>query len=57
MKNSRLTASDITQWIDNDEGLYIWWKRSKQKKSVFIKENRTELESCIHAVLNKSPQR
>lgn len=50
MKN--LTVSDINQWIDNDEGLYCWWKSSKQRKSVFIHENRQELEKCIHRVLN-----
>lgn len=24
--------SDRSQWIDNDEGLYPWWKRSRKSK-------------------------
>lgn len=41
----------ISQWIDNDEGLYNWWKGSKKAKQAFIKENRCELEACIKRVL------
>ncbi len=52
MKDHKLTADDISQWIDNDEGLYNWWKQSRQNKRVFIRENRTELETCIDRVLN-----
>ena len=52
MKADKLTISDIDQWIDNDEGLYNWWKRSKQSKRAFIKENRAELEACIRRVLD-----
>ncbi len=56
-KGTKLTASDIGHWIDNDESLYSWWKSSKQRKSVFIKENRAELEACIRRVLDRPPQR
>jgi hypothetical protein len=45
-----MSISDIEQWIDNDEGLYNWWKSSGQSKRAFIKENRTELEECIGKV-------
>lgn len=57
MKNSKLTTSDIGQWIDNDEGLYVWWKQSRQKKSQFIKENRDELIRAIRSVLDRPPAR
>lgn len=57
MKNSKLTTSDIGQWIDNDEGLYVWWKQSRQKKSRFIKENRDELIRAIRSVLDRPPAR
>ena len=50
MKGDKLTAADIAQWIDNDEGLYNWWRQSKQPKRVFIRENRAELETCIRNV-------
>ena len=50
----QLTAKDIGQWIDNDEGLYRWWKSSRQSKAVFIRENRAELERCIRNVTEGS---
>lgn len=56
-KPTKLTASDINQWIDNDEGLYLWWRRSRQSKKAFIKENRAELEACIRRVLDAPPRR
>lgn len=46
-----MTTRDISQWIDNDEGLYDWWRSSKLSKAEFIKQNRTELEACIDRVL------
>jgi len=55
-KTDRLTVSDIGQWIDNDEGLYSWWKSSRQNKRLFIRENRAELESCIRKVLFAPPR-
>lgn len=45
-----LTVADIGQWIDNDEGLYRWWKDSKQSKRDFIRDNRSELTRAIQAV-------
>lgn len=45
-----VTTSDIEQWIDNDEGLYNWWKSSRQSKREFIKENREELVRVIKKV-------
>lgn len=37
MKTDRLTISDIEQWIDNDEGLYRWWRGERGSKREFIK--------------------
>lgn len=51
MRGDKLTRADIAQWIDNDEGLYSWWKSSRQSQSKFITENRAELEACINRVL------
>lgn len=49
-RRDNLTVQDIGQWIDNDEGLYRWWKSSRQAKRAFIRDNRAELESCINRV-------
>ena len=45
-----MTIRELEQWIDNDEGLYSWWKGSRQSKRVFIQENRAELTRCIERV-------
>lgn len=50
-----MSINEISLWIDNDEGLYLWWKRSRQSKREFIKENRVELETSIKAYLNRKP--
>ena len=51
-----MSKSDIAQWIDNDEGLYNWWKGARQSKTAFITENREELTRCIENVTkNKKP--
>lgn len=50
-----LTVTEIEQWIDNDEGLYLMWRRSHSPKRVFIRHNRDELETAIMAVINKPP--
>lgn len=42
-----MNQSELELWIDNDEGLYLWWKRSKQSKRNFIKENRQELKELL----------
>ena len=48
----KLTIKEIADWIDNDEGLYHWWKGSKQSKRQFIEDNRAELEANIRRVLD-----
>lgn len=42
------------QWIDNDEGLYCWWKQSGLSKREFIKQNREEIDRCIENVTGGS---
>ena len=47
MKPSSINDSDRSQWIDNDEGLYSWWRRSRQSKRAFIRENKAEIDAAI----------
>ena len=47
-----LNDSDRSQWIDNDEGLYRWWKSTRLTKREFIKQNRAELDKSILSVVN-----
>lgn len=44
------------QWIQNDEGLYQWWKESRLSLARFIQTNRTEIDRVINRVLgNEQP--
>ena len=47
-----MNNTERTNWIDNDEGLYNWWRTSGLSKRNFIKENREEIDRCINNVLN-----
>jgi hypothetical protein len=51
-----MTNAEISQWIDNDEGLYNWHRQSRKSKTAFIKENRKELVEAINGVLNTKPR-
>lgn len=42
--------TERAQWVDNDEGLYNWWKSSRQSKRAFIRENRAEIDGAISRV-------
>lgn len=39
-------------WINNDEGLYDWWKESGLSMTAFIKENREEIDKAIQPVVD-----
>lgn len=51
-----LSNADREQWIDNDEGLYLWWQSSRQSKRTFIRENRAEIDAAIKRVLEAGPK-
>jgi hypothetical protein len=57
MKDNRLNDHEREQWINNDEGLYDWWQRSRCSMRQFIRENREELDSLILAALSQQPVR
>lgn len=40
------------QWIQNDEGLYNWWRGSRRPLKAFIRENRAALDAAIKPVLD-----
>lgn len=70
MKTDRLNDDERSQWIDNDEGLYNWWKSARRQtlnpfsglvrdagqmpKREFIRQNREEIDRAINNVLNGS---
>lgn len=46
-----MNDTEREQWIDNDEGLYLWWKGSRQSMRAFVRENRAELDRAINRAL------
>ena len=44
------------QWIDNDEGLYEWWKGSRLSKRAFIQENRADIDDVINNIVGGNKQ-
>lgn len=47
-----MNDTERAQWIDNDEGLYNWFRASRQSKRNFIRENRAEIDAAISPVLS-----
>jgi hypothetical protein len=47
-----MNDNDREQWVDNDEGLYNWWRGSRLSKREFIRQNRSEITEVIDNVLN-----
>ncbi len=39
-------------WLDNDEGLYNWWRRSRLGKRKFVQANRAEIDKVVNNVLS-----
>jgi hypothetical protein len=57
MAAQSLNDDDRAEWIDNDAGLYGWWRSSRQSKRDFIRANRTEIDAAIRRVLDAPPAR
>jgi hypothetical protein len=47
-----MNDTERAQWLDNDEGLYRWWKSSGQTKKAFINEHRKEITEAIDQVVS-----
>lgn len=39
-------------WVQNDEGLYRWWKSSRLALRAFLRENREEIDRGIERACN-----
>jgi len=51
MDKIRMNDNERKLWVMNDEGLYNWWRRSHKSITVFVRENREELDRIILAKL------
>ena len=39
-----MNNNERSQWIDNDETLYLWWQSSGLSKRAFIKANKETID-------------
>ena len=44
-------------WVQNDEGLYNWWRDSKLNLAAFVKEHREELTRVITSARDAKPRK
>jgi len=42
-----MNNTEREMWVLNDEGLYNWFRSSRVSMTLFLKENRNELDECI----------
>ena len=54
--SNRRNDEERQQWVDNDEGLYNWMRRSHLSMRKFIRQNRAEIDAKIDSVLNRPPR-
>lgn len=48
-----MNNTEREQWIDNDEGLYLWWKESHLSKREFIRQNKEAIDARIKHALGR----
>lgn len=41
---------DRSQWIDNDEGLYLAWRRSRLSKRLWIQKNQRLIDETVENI-------
>ena len=46
-----LNNEERRQWVNNDEGLYNWWKSERCSMTIFIKNNKNDIDACIKRAL------
>lgn len=55
MSKSIRNDTERENWVNNDEGLYNWWKSTKKSMRDFVRENREELDKHIDRALGCPP--
>lgn len=47
-----MNDTERRNWVNNDEGLYNWWKSTRLSLTAFIRENRKEIDAAINPVIS-----
>ena len=56
MMKRRRNDEERRMWVLNEEGLYLWYMRSRQAMRKFLQSNREEIDRQIDTVLNIKPR-
>jgi len=58
MRQKRFTVNDEDrkEWVNNDEGLYRWWRSERVALSRFVRENRDSIDEVIEKVTGNKIQ-
>lgn len=51
-----MNDTEREEWIKNDEGLYCWWRGSRQPLRKFVRENRPEIDRSIELMRSGKKQ-
>jgi hypothetical protein len=43
--------AERSMWVNNDEGLYLWWKDERGSLRDFVRRHRAELDAAIDQAL------
>jgi hypothetical protein len=46
-----MNDKERSEWINNDEALYNWWRQSRQPLTTFVRQYRKELDAAITPVV------
>ncbi len=45
-----MNDNEREQWVNNDEGLYLWWKAERKAMRTFIRQHRQDIDHHINDV-------
>lgn len=57
MARTTLNDREREMWVQNDEGLYNWWRSTRLPMREFVRQNRVELDEAIQRALATPPER
>jgi hypothetical protein len=52
-----MNDTERAQWVDNDEGLYLWRRRTRLSMRAFIRTHRAEIDNHIKCELADRSER
>ena len=47
-----MNDNERREWVNNDEGLYLWWKSSRTGLYTWVKDHRKEIDETINQIIS-----